>query len=835
MAKLQSSINLLAVLTLIGGGAPEAGLAQQSAVRPNVDRIAQVEASLVQITNIQVESTEAGIRVVLETDGELDTPVQSVSGNALVLDISNATLSQQFEEFAPAEGIAVMQVTELPGNQVQVAVTGLDAVPVAEINTTGSSLTMTVVPGVAQVGELAEPLRLVVTGEENSRYVEPNATTATRTDTPLRDIPQSIQVIPQEVLEDQQVIRLEDALRNASGAIVTSAGTEDRRFILRGFGNPAVLRDGFRLSSGGTDNPGSPELANIERVEVLKGPASVLFGSAEPGGVINLVTKQPLSEPFYELGLRGGNREFLEPSLDISGPLTEDNRLLYRLNALYRTEDSFQGRDFDTDFEKFFVAPIITWQISDSQGDSSASRTDFTAYFEYEDSEGPFDIGLVAIGDEVADIPRDRILTSPEDNANSEKLQAGYDFEHRFSENWKIRNAFRYNRFEIETSGFAIVNFIEATGDLFLLPALTGQTDFDYELQTNVVGEFSTDSINHTLLAGIDLYRRDNPLFAQGNFLNVQSLNIFDPVYGSLPDLSTTPILVDFTTRIDSLGIYLQDQIDLTDNLILLLGGRYETTEQTITDNITDTETSNQNDDAFSPRVGLVYQPIEELSLYGSYSTSFVPNSATTIDGDLLDPEEGEQFEVGAKAELLDGRLTANLALFHITKQNVATPDPNDPLGIASVATGEQRSQGVELDVAGEILSGWNIIANYAYTDADITEDNSGLEGNRLFGVPEHNFNLWTTYDIQTGPLEGLGFGFGVNYVDERFGDNANTFTLDDYFLTNAAISYQQDNWQAGLNFRNLFDVDYFNSNNNRRSIFVGEDFTVIGSFSVTF
>mgnify|MGYP001794027971 CR=1 FL=1 len=828
MAKLQSSINLLTLLTLIVGGAAEAGLAQQQGMTESVvDQLAQVETSLVQITDIRVEPTEVGIQVVLAADGELATPAQSVSGNALVLDIPNATLTEQFEEFAPADGIAVVQVSELPGNQVQVVVTGSDAVPVAEIVTTGTGLSATVTPGVAQAGEADELLRLVVTGEENSRYMEPNATTATRTDTPLRDIPQSIQVIPQEVLEDQQVIRLEDALRNASGAIVTASGTEDRRFILRGFDDPAVLRDGFRLSSGGTDNPGSPELANIERVEVLKGPASVLFGSAEPGGVINLVTKQPLSEPFSELGLRVGNHELVEPSLDVSGPLTEDGRSLYRLNLLYRTEDSFQGRDFDTDFEKFFFAPVVTWQISD--------RTDFTAYFEYDDSEGPLDIGLVAIGDEVADIPRDRILTSPEDNANSEKLQVGYDFEHRFSENWKIRNAFRYNRFETESSGFAIANFIETTGDLFLLPALTGQTDFDYELQTNVVGEFSTGSIDHTLLAGVDLYRRDNPLFAQANFLNVQPLNIFNPVYGSLPDLSTAPTLVDFTTRIDSLGIYLQDQIDLADNLILLLGGRYETTEQTITDNITDTETSNQNDDAFSPRVGLVYQPIEELSLYGSYSTSFVPNSATTIDGDLLDPEEGEQFEVGAKTELLDGRLTATLAFFHITKQNVATPDPNDPLGIASVSTGEQRSQGVELDVAGEILPGWNIIANYSYTDSDISEDNSWLEGNRSFGVPEHNVNLWTTYDIQTGPMEGLGFGFGVNYVDERFGDNANTFTLDDYFLTNAAISYQQDNWQAGLNFRNLFDVDYFNSNNNRRSIFVGEDFTVIGSFSVTF
>ena len=201
----------------------------------------------------------------------------------------------------------------------------------------------------------------------------------------------------------------------------------------------------------------------------------------------------------------------------------------------------------------------------------------------------------------------------------------------------------------------------------------------------------------------------------------------------------------------------------------------------------------------------------------------------------MIQPERGEQFEIGARAELLEGRLTANLALFDITKENVATADP-DNFG-SSVATGEQRSRGVELDIAGEILPGWNIIANYAYTDAEITSDNRGNEGNRLTGVPENNINLWTTYDIQNGPLEGLGFGLGVNYVTERFGDTANTFAADDYFLTNAAVSYKRDNWRAALNIRNLFDVDFIESAGRTRLIGIGpgEPFTLIGSFSVEF
>ncbi|MEM7796712.1 MAG: TonB-dependent receptor plug domain-containing protein, partial [Cyanobacteria bacterium P01_C01_bin.118] len=232
-----------------------------------------------------------------------------------------------------------------------------------------------------------ESLRIVVTGEEGSRYVAPSATTGTRTDTPLRDIPQSIQVIPRKVLEDQQVIRLEDALRNVSG--VTPSGNDPRgpRFNLRGFNDATILRDGFRLS-GTNSNLVPQDLSNIEQIEVLKGPAAIVFGAVEPGGAINLVTKQPLSEPFYEVGLRVGNRGLIEPSVDISGPLTEDGRVLYRLNALYRNEDSF--RDFDPDVERFFIAPVVSWAISD--------RTDLTVDFEYIDQQNPGDFGIAAIG-----------------------------------------------------------------------------------------------------------------------------------------------------------------------------------------------------------------------------------------------------------------------------------------------------------------------------------------------------------------------------------------------------------------------------------------------------
>ena len=288
--------------------------------------MAQIEASRVQITNVRVESTDAGLQLILETaDGELAAPTETVSGNALVAEIPNAVLAlpegDEFQQFEPAEGFALVQVTELPGDRVQVVITGADAPPTAEMSIAATGLMLSIAPGIAQADVADdEALRVVVEGEEGSRYVEPNATTATRTDTPLRDIPQSIQVIPQEVLEDQQVLRLNDALRNVSGVVTSINSPRSQGFLVRGFSGASILRDGFRINFGTDGNLGSAELSNLERIEVLKGPTSILSGAVDPGGVINLVSKQPLSESVYDIGVRLGNRHLIEPSLDLTGP-----------------------------------------------------------------------------------------------------------------------------------------------------------------------------------------------------------------------------------------------------------------------------------------------------------------------------------------------------------------------------------------------------------------------------------------------------------------------------------------------------------------------------------
>lgn len=775
------------------------------------------QASIAQITAVELNPTTTGVEVTLETVGQLE-PTTSVMGDALIIDIPNAVLTtdEEFQAANPVEGIALVTATNLPNNRVRVEITGTTAPPTAEVRAIEGASVLNVAASVADEDEL----EIIVTGEqEDDSYFVPDASTATRTDTPTLDVPASIQVIPQRVLEDQQVTDVVDALGNVSGVSVDSDRGVVTEINIRGFNRAPVLLDGFRLFGDTTPQ----ETANLERIEVLRGPASILFGEIQPGGFVNLVTERPTAEPFYDIQLQVGSFGLIRPEIDVSGPLTDDRRLLYRLNAVYNREDGF--RDFDTDYERFFLAPVVTWQISD--------RTDLTISLEFLDEEQPFDAGLIAFVDGgVADIPFDRVINEPDDFNQRVFLNVGYNLEHRFSDNWRLRNAFRYTEQNYSSEVAIPVAFDESTGIATRFYGAQAQDTSTYALQTNVVGEFATGAINHTLLVGTDLSLSLAQRNTTGDFNTPIPLDVFNPEYGILPrpDREEFDFLFGEDTETKRLGIYLQDQIAFGDNLILLAGLRYDTVD--FEDSLNNISGSS---DAVSPRLGIVYQPIETISLYASYSQSFNPSVSQDADNNLLEPEQGEGFEVGIKTELLEGKLFASLGYFDITRQNVATANPVI-LG-ASVATGEERSRGVEFDLRGEILPGWNLIASYSYIDAEVTEDNTISVGNELPGVPRNSANFWTTYEIQSGDLEGLGFGIGLNFAGERAGDRDNTFEVDSYLLTNAAVFYQRDNWRAALNFRNIFDVEYIQgtSFSTTSSIEAGRPFTVVGSVSVRF
>jgi iron complex outermembrane receptor protein len=828
MKKLNSVFLITGVIIL--GIMPPASAAEMEKSAKTPFRLTQITpTALTEITEIELEETAEGITLRLESEGELLVGETAIEGNTAIAEIPNAVLRLPFadEFFAnnPIEGITSVSVTPLENNRVGITIIGTDAPPDVDLRTGVSGITVSATPGDPTIPDSVEEIELVVTAEPEEDYYIPDASTATRTDTPILEIPQAVQVIPQEVIEDQQAIGVEEVLENAAG--VSFLGNNDGfglNFSIRGFDNAPILRDGFRLFGGeGIE----PETANLERVEVLRGPASVLFGQSEPGGVINVVTKQPLSEPFYNVQLQVGNRNFVSPSIDLSGPLTEDGRLLYRLNALYRHQDSF--RNFDNSFDRFFIAPILTWQVSD--------QTDLTVDLEYFSDDDPANLGTVAFGDGIADIPPERVTNNPDDTIEQDYLNVGYTLEHRFHENWQLRNQFRYISQKVDFSVIALPFALdETTGILNRGFADQIEENDTYALYSNIQGEFNTGSVEHTLLFGVDLARVENENDTLFSFDPLTPINIFDPDYSAVPkpDSEELDPFNNTSTTTNRLGIYLQDQIDISDSLILVAGLRYDTVAQDTTNFLADTET-NQDDDALSPRIGIVYRPIEPLSLYANYSRSFTPSFVTNADGEPLEPETGEGFEVGVKADIIENRLFATLAYFDITKQNVATADPNDPF--ASVATGEQQSQGIDFDITGEILPGWNMIASYAYVDAEVTEDNTDIVGNRLLGIPQHSASLWTTYEIQTGDFQGLGFGLGFNFVGERQGDLANSFQVDSYFLTNAAVFYQRNNWQVRLNVDNLFDVDYIESvgRDRTRFIYPGDPLTVRASVSVEF
>jgi iron complex outermembrane recepter protein len=796
-----------------------------------------VPSEVIQVMGVQANPTENGVEVILQTTQGQQLQITNRSAdNNFIADIPNTQLRLPsgdgfiFRSEKPIEGITEITVTNLDANTIRVTVAGEAGLPTAELFDTDEGLIFGLTPVVssAQTPQLPaeapdsetqteqpstpdQPIELVVTGQQD-RYSVPNATTATRTDTPLRDIPQSIQVVPRQVLEDQQVIRASEALRNVSGVrLGNTAGGASQVFNIRGFqqfgGN---LRDGFR------DGFSVIETANLERIEVLKGPASVLYGNLDPGGVVNYVTKQPLSDPFYAVGLQVGSFSLVRPTLDLSGPLNPDGTLLYRLNTAYERGGNF--RDFDQEIERFFISPVVTWKISD--------RTDLTFELDYLNNKRPLDRGVIAFGTGIANIPFDRILGEPDDFNEKTDFSVGYRLEHRFNDNWKIRNRFRFSSLD-ETSlitDFGRLN--EETGELSREFVTVDADDKTYALQTDIVGNFSTGAVKHTLVFGVDQSWQASDLF--GTFADAPSINIFNPVYRVV----TRPARVQFpdsfsrVSETNSLGFFLQDQVTLAENLKLLVGGRFDIINQI-------SPSDEQEDQAFSPRVGIVYQPIQPISLYTSFSRSFEPNSGTRVDGSLLEPVRGTQYEVGIRGEFLNGRLITNLAAYEITKSNLGVTDPDNPQ--FSIPLGEQRSRGIELDVTGQIIPGWNIIASYAYTDARVTKDDNLQPGNLIEGVPFNSASLWSTYEIQTGDFQGLGFGLGLFYVGERQGDLNNSFQVPSYVRTDASVFYRRDNWKVGINVNNLFNVDYIEATQRRNRIDPGAPFTVRGTVSVEF
>jgi iron complex outermembrane recepter protein len=803
-------------------------------------------SEVIQVTGVQANPTEKGVEVILQTtQGEQLQITNRSAENNFIADIPNAQLRLPngdgftFRSEKPAAGITEITVTNIDANTVRVTVIGEKTLPTVELFDDNAGLVFGITSAVTAIqpplqpepeqptsetpqeepsAQSDEPIELVVTGEQDG-YRVPNASTATRTETPLRDIPQSIQVVPQQVLEDRKVSNLTEATETVSGV---STGQENFspasvNRVIRGFNADGNFRNGFR----DTDTFANTAIGTVEQVEVLKGPASVLFGSVEPGGIVNVTTKQPLSTPYYKLGLDVGSYGLYQPSIDLSGPLTTDKNLLYRFIGSYRASDSVV--DF-ANSEVITIAPSITWKLGD--------RTNLNLFYEYIRSDvRPFKADVPILSDNTF-LPRNFYNGYPDIDFNTRDTHKfGYILNHQFNENWQIRNNLSV---VLNSSREAFSIFSNLVDDRIQEGSRVSEREYDinnYFGQFDLLGKFKTGTIAHQVLIGFDA-NRNVENFESRSGAGPGDLDILNPNY----DTSNYQFVPDsrfaFYEPIQSYGLYLQDQITLLDNLKLLIGGRFDWVERTF--DVVGEPAQEQSDSAFSPRIGLVYQPSDTVSLYASYSQSFTPTFGANPDGRAFKPTKGTQYEAGIKADFLDGKLSATLAAYQITKTNVTTRDPDPVLAAQgfSIQIGEQESRGIELDIVGEILPGWKVIASYSHINAEVTEDNITPVGNRLNNVPENQASLWTTYEIQQGNLQGLGFGLGLFYVGDRQGDLDNSFVLPSYLRTDAAIYYRRDRLKAAINIRNLFDVTYQNYSFGRLFNQVGDPLTVVGSLS---
>ncbi|GJL76486.1 MAG: ferrichrome-iron receptor [Nitrosomonas sp.] len=504
----------------------------------------------------------------------------------------------------------------------------------------------------------------------NPSYSRVNASTATKSNLPLMKTPVSVQVIPRAVMEDQQAIQVEDVVRNVSGVSPGfTFGGMSQGFTIRGFDTGfASFRDGFRFPLATKFS-----LANIARVEVLKGAATNLYGRIEPGGMINLVTKRPQAERYYSLNQQFGSYGQFQTLADATGALNESGTLLYRLNFEYLNQNSFRDFGFS---ERIFVAPSVTWKITPS--------TQFDVDFTYKNLETREDFGIVALGNRPARLPRSRFLGEPADKTHENMYNTAATLTHALNDDWQVRARFSHFRRDVKDPQTTGSDLNEITGVLqrgFYEGTSSGNT---YQGTVDVTGRFNTYGIEHNVLAGWEYY---------GAFTGVKSItadaspiNIFRPQYsgenlGSLP----RNFFIDQTNEWN--GVYFQDQITLFDKLHLMGGGRYDWAsndvglafgeDQSLAD--ASAAVNKVNNARFSPRAGIVYQPWEWLSFYGNYVQSLgAANTAFDVNGNVLKPQIGEQFEGGFKTSLFGGRLNSNVAYYHLTKKNLSLQVPGN-------------------------------------------------------------------------------------------------------------------------------------------------------------
>lgn len=755
-------------------------------------------------------------------------------------------LPQALSDFSRVTGQSVVYTDEAPYGLTAPAVNGqMSAEQALQRLLSGSGLnfrrtdshTLALEPKPTEGALNLGATTITSTRDESMSYQPPETSSVMRSSASLQEVPQTINVIPAQVIRDQAPRNLDDALANVSGITQgNTLGSTQDSVMTRGFGdnrNGSIMRDGMPIVQGRGMN------ATVDRVEVLKGPASLLYGIQDPGGVVNMVSKKPELTQYNALTLRGSTygegKNGSGGTFDSTGPLG-DSGLAYRMVLDHEDEDYW--RNFGTHRETL-IAPSLAW---------FGESTKLLFAYEHREFLTPFDRGTLIDPrtNHPLDISRKERLDEPFNNMEGRSDLYHFEADHDLNDDWKAHFGYSWNRETYDASQVRVTAIDTNKGTLTRsMDGTQNAISTDRFTTASLEGKVNVLGMQHDLVFGVDdeyrkIYRED--LIRQKSLTTFSYLN---PVYGR--EVAGTTVSAPDSAQTDELrsdSVFMQDSIHLNDQWILVAGGRFQEYDQYAGKGVPFNANTDSNGQKWVPRAGLVYRYTDALSFYGSYTESFKPNStiaplsgsSTVLDGSIA-PEEAKSWELGARLDL-PGRVTGNIALFDIKKRNVLVANSEGPTTIYSAA-GEVRSRGLEMDLTGQLSDHWSMIGSYAYTDAEVTED-PDYKGKRLQNVAKNSGSLSAVYDF--GSVIGgdqLRVGAGARYVGERAGNAVNDFDLPSYTVADAFATYdtrvEGQKVKFQLNVKNLFDRTYYTSAASRFFVSMGDSRQVSLSSTLEF
>ena len=730
----------------------------------------------------------SGLRVIALTEMVAGLRSPGVSGSR--------TADAALLEVLAGTGLAIL-TTE--GGTVTLAVA--PAPPVVRLDAGALDLPEIAVNSVRRSGEPGTAFGPVPS------YIARGSAVGTKTDTPLIETPQSVSVLSSEQLQAQKVQSVSEALRYAPGVRADANGFDSRAdgFTIRGFdvSRTGLFQDGLRLYALGNQAQPVIEPYGLERIDILRGANSVLYGQSGPGGIVDLVSKRPQATPLHEIQLQSGSFGRVQGTIDLGGAVNDDGTLLYRFTGLARRSETFA--DFAKD-NRVFLAPALTWRPT---GDTTVT---LLGQFQ-RDEIGTSYLGLPRVGTldraPYGYLPRRQTANDPSDRFGRTRISVASMIEHQFNADLAVRQSLRYLQIE-GSNQQTVFNGIQAdlrTADRSVYRG--GERAVNVSADNQVEYRFGTGPLSHRLLGGVDaqvLRGRSRIIISDAAPYDLLGAN------PGLGQLLLSPLSYQ-RSRVDDVGFYAQDQIKLGSHLILTLSGRYDLASTSVVDPVPSVSSA-QTNRAFTGRAGLTYVTDIGLAPYVSYSESFLPQAGATLGGTPFRPSTGTQYEAGIKYQPAGSQSYITLAGFQLTQQNVLTTDPQSPN--YSVETGQIRSRGVEVEVKANIAKGLNVIASASHVNPIVTKSNDTPIGKRPTDAVRDLASLWVDQSFEDGRLQGLRIAAGVRYVGPNFGDVDNTTRVPGYTLFDAALRYRLgelsnklERWNLSVNATNIANTRY--------------------------